>query len=71
MEKAAPKTGKESLPLNDGTMPRKAIGRESAGKSAPIKINPDRAKPNTGIGSGRTMPRAPREPEMDRTRLSQ
>ena len=63
---AAPETGKESPPRNAGTVARKATRKASAGKSVPIRIYPDRAKPNTGIDSGRTTPKALKEPEMDR-----
>ena len=37
----AMKTGKGNLLRNAGTMARKAIGRASAGKSAPIRKEPD------------------------------
>ena len=52
------RTGKGNLPWNVGIVARKATWRASARRSAPIRINPDRAKPNTEIGKGRTTSRA-------------
>ena len=60
------RTNTGNLPQNAGTVAREATRKVSAGKNAPIRINPDRAKPNTGIDSGRTTPKALKEPEMDR-----
>ena len=66
MGKAAPESGKENPRWNVGIVAKKATGRASARRSAPIRINPDRAKPKMGIGSDCTMPSALKEPRMDR-----
>ena len=52
---AVPKTGKGRLTRNVDTVARKAITKASAGERRPIRINLDRAKPNTGIGSARII----------------
>ena len=67
----APETGKQYPPQKVGPVARKATGRESAGKSVPIRINLDGAKTNMGISRGCTTPRAPKEPEIDRAQPSQ
>ena len=61
------RTGKGNPPRNVGIVARKATGRASAGRSAPIrrKPGPDPVpeKPIKEIGSDRTTPKDPEKPE--------
>ena len=63
--KAAPETDNESLPQNAGIVARKAIGKASAGRSAPIRREPDPDPdiPTKEIDSVHTMPKDPKKPE--------
>ena len=58
---------KGNPPRNVGTMARKAIGRASAGRSTPIRIEPvpDPVPdiPRREIGNDRTTPNDPEKPE--------
>ena len=63
----AMRTGKGNPPQNYGTVARKARGRASAGRSAPIwrELVPDPVPdiPTREIGSDRTTPKDPEKPE--------
>ena len=63
----ATRTGKGNPPWNAGTVARKATGRASAGKSAPIRREPGPEqvpdRPTKEIGSDRTTPKDPEKPE--------
>ena len=63
----ATRTGKGNPPRNAGTVARKATGRASVGKSAPIRIEPV-PDPVSDIltketGSDHTTPKDPEKPE--------
>ena len=66
--KVAPGTGKQRRRRTVGTVAGRVIERASTRRSAPIQTNPDPIKPNKEIDNDRTTLRAPKEPEMDRTR---
>ena len=66
--KPAAKTDKGSSQQSSGTMAEKAIERASVGRSAPLRTNPDPAKPNKEIDTDCTTLRALKEPKMDRAR---
>ena len=57
------KTDKGNLPRNAGTMARKAKGRESVGKSALIRKEPDPDRPTKEIGNVRTTSKDPEKPK--------
>ena len=63
----APETGKQYPPQKVGPVARKATGRESAGRSAPIRREPvPKTVPDMltkEIGSTRTAPKDPEKPE--------
>ena len=65
--KAAPEIGKQRLTWNACIVVRRATRRVSAGRSAPIRKEPDPEMvpdaPTREIGSGRTTPKTPGEPE--------
>ena len=62
----AMRTDKEKPSRSDGTMARKATEKASAGRSAPIRKEPDPETvpdaPTREIGSDRTTPKTPGEP---------
>ena len=57
------RTDKRNPPWNAGTVARKATGRPSAGRSAPIRIKPGLDIPTKETGSDRTMPKDPEKLE--------
>ena len=63
----AMRTDKTKPSRSAGTVARKATRRASAGRSAPIRKEPDPETvpdaPTREIGSGRTTPKTPGEPE--------
>ena len=59
----AMRTGKGNLLRNAGTVARKATGRASAGRSAPIQREPFPDKSTREIGTDCTMPKDPEKPE--------
>ena len=65
------RTGKGNPLRNAGTMARKATRRASAGRSAPIRREPDPETvpniPTREIGSDRTTLKTPGEPEKGRS----
>ena len=64
--KSAPETGKERPRRTASIVDGKVTERASVGRSVPIQTNqdPDPVELNKEIGSGHTMPRALKEPEM-------
>ena len=59
----AMRTGKENPPRTAGIVARKATGRASARRSAPIRREPVPDIPTREIGSDRTTPKDPGKPE--------
>ena len=63
----AMRTGKGNPPRNTGTVARKAIGRASARKNAPIRIEPGPGPVSDILtketGSDRTTPKDPEKPK--------
>ena len=59
----AMRTGKGNRPRNASTVARKPTARTSAGKSEPIRREPDPDTPTKEIGSDRTTSKNPEKPE--------
>ena len=64
--KAVPETGKGRPTQNVGIVARKATGRASVGRSAPIRINPDLARPDKETGKARTTLKDRKDPEPEK-----
>ena len=70
--KPTPEIVKENPRKTACSVARRVTRRENGGRRRPIRTNPDTdlAEVNKEICCGRTMPRAPKEPKMDRAQPS-
>ena len=64
--KTALEIGKGRLTQNAGIVARKATRRANAGKSAPIRINPDVARPDKGTRKVLTTLKDRKDPRLER-----